>query len=692
MSTRPPACGTPKMRPDKIVYRYNCHTCKVHFSSGAKHGDHHLASHRPFNCTYLPSPPSSSRYTMRQQLDVFAEIDSRDPLKSILHCIETGCTCPRFEFSSDDHSSQACTKGGAKPNLDGAAGSTLAGEELDEDFDIDPTEVKLVQKSGKDEHSMRKRFNKGKFGLKQKLRDEAAGRDLEFFRAYEAADRNIFGQERFEELEDKAEARPDSGQGVRDQAERKRDKAGPLSPEEEKARLDCWKRGVGLKDLQKEKRKQDEELQNAIDSLIFDTIFDLEEKEQERKRELKARKVNSRLHFEDIIEDIALDHEQNIAEGERQDLRKTLGKKITHALGRERDEDMVDEIAFDHLQGVAERLQEQNRTRKGKRQERDRNRIMFDEAVDNAALDHLQALEERAQEHFRKAKGIRETRGLAAQHWEDAAETNILDYFQELGEGEREMEREALGRKQTRRLTRMKAEKEIGEAMVDHLQEVAEHTEEYTRRQDGRRQTRSVAIGSVGTAGGGAIGNLPLESEKLKELRVGNSALSEAEKADTAKRSEAFLLRFQGQTGIPDASRDHLATQTSQGQTRKPSSPTNVNPVFHSPGKRRFVDEEALAQSKHVREGSASVTESGVTRRRKRPKNSKQMEYDAMVDEMVKKFEASKRSGKNPNVSISLSLISIWYSSKVVVREPGRMVTNGYRQYDPQPVAYRLRE
>ncbi|KAG0635198.1 hypothetical protein HOY80DRAFT_1094528 [Tuber brumale] len=652
MSARPSACGAPKMRPDKIVYRYNCHTCKVHFSSSSKHGDHHLAFHRPLTCTYLPSPPSFSRYTMSQQPDVFAEIVSNDPLKPILHCIEIGCACPRFEFSSDEQSSEACTKRGAKPNLDGAAGSTLTGEELDEDFEIEPTEVKLVAKSGKDEHSMKKRFNKGKFGLKQKLRDEAAGRDLEFFRAYEAADRDIFGQERFEELEDKSDARPDPKQGVRDEAKGEKNKVKPLSPEEEKARLDSWKHEVGLKDLQKEKRKQDEELQNAIDSLIFDTIFDLEEKEQERKRELKARKENSRIHFDDIIEDIALDHEQKVAESERQDLRRTLGKKMTQAFGRERDEDMMDEIAFDHLQGVAEKSQEQDRKREGKRQERDRNRTTFDETVDNAALDHLQALEERTQERFRRALGVRETRGLAAQHWEGAAETDILDYFQDIGEGEREMERGALGRKQTRRLARVKAENEIEEAVVGHLQEVAERAEEYTRRRDERRQTGSIAMGSVGAAIGGAIGNLPLGSENLKELRVGNSTLSETEKADTEKRSEAFLLRFQGQTGIPGASRDRFATQTVQGQARK--SLTNVNPVLHSSGKRKCADEEALAQPEYAMEGSASVTESsGVTRRRKRPKNSKQMEYDAMVDEMVKKFEASKRSGKNPNVSIS---------------------------------------
>jgi len=642
------------MRPDRIVYRYNCHTCKVHFSSSSNHGDHHLAFHRPLNSAYLPYPPPSSRYTTNQQHDVFAEIVSRDPLELILHCVEPNCTCPHFEFSSDTHSSEVCSRGGAGPNLDGAAGSTLAGEELDDDLGIEPTEVKLVPKSGNDEHSMRKRFNKGKFGLKQKLRDEAAGRDLEFFRAYEAADRNLFGQERFEELGDKASTGPDPKQSVTDEAAGGEDMAKLLLPEEEKARLDSWKREVGLKDLQKEKKKQDEELQNAIDLLIFDTVFDLEEKDQERKRELKARKESSRLHFEDIIEDIALDHEQKIVENERQDLRKTLGKRTTRALGRERDEDMVDEIAFDHLQDVAERSQEHNRRREGKRQERDRNRIKFDETVDNAALDHLQALEERSQEHLRRSLGIRETRELAAQHWEEFAEMNILDYFQEIGEGEREMERGALGRKQNRRLARVKAENEIEEAVVDHLQEVAERNEEYRRRRDGRRQTRSIARNSVDAAVENAVHNFPRGPEKPKGLRVGISDLSESEKADTEKRSEAFLMRFQGQADIPGTGGEHSAIQTSQERTRKAVSSTNAYPCFPSPPKRKYEDEEALAQREHSMEGSASVTESsGATRRRKRPKSSKQVEYDAMVDEMVKKFEASKRSGKNPNVSLS---------------------------------------
>ena len=641
------------MRPDRIVYRYNCHTCKVHFSSSSNHGDHHFAFHRPLNYAYLPYPPPSSRYTTSQQSDVLAEVVSNDSLELILHCVEPNCACPHFEFSSDAHSSETCTRGGAGPNLDGAAGSTLAGEELDEDLDIEPTEVKLVTKSGNDEHSMRKRFNKGKFGLKQKLRDEAAGRDLEFFRAYEAADRNLFGQERFEELGDKASTGPDPKQSVTDEAAGE-EKAKLLPLEEEKARLDSWKREVGLKDLQKEKKKQDEELQNAIDLLIFDTVFDLEEKEQERKRELKARKENSRLHFEDIIEDIALDHEQKIAENERQDLRKTLGKRMTRALGRERDEDMVDDIAFDHLQDVAERSQEHDRRREGKRQERDRNRIKFDETVDNAALDHLQALEERSQEDLRRSLGIRETRELAAQHWEDFAETNILDYFQEIGEEQREMERGALGRKQNRRLARVKAENEIDEAVMDHLQEVAECNEEYRRRRDGRHQTRSIARNSVDAAVGNVADNLPWRPEKPKGLRVGISELSETEKADTEKRSEAFLMRFQGQADIPATGGKHSAIQTSQERTRKAVSPTNAYPVFTSPRKRKYEDEEALAQREHPMEGSASVTESsGATRRRKRPKSSKQVEYDAMMDEMVKKFEASKRSGKNPNVSLS---------------------------------------
>ncbi|PWW72150.1 hypothetical protein C7212DRAFT_366748 [Tuber magnatum] len=639
MPARSPACGAPKTLSHRIVYRYTCHTCKVHFSSSANLGDHHLAFHRPLNCTYLPNPPSSTRYATRQKLG---------SLEPILHCVETGCACPRFEFFSDGHSSEACIESGARQDLDGVAGSTLTGEELDDDFEIEPTEVKLVQKSGKEEHSMRKRFNKGRFGLKQKLRDEAAGRDLEFFRAYEAADRNIFGRERFEELEDRAEAGPDTKQGVRDEADVEENAVKPLSPEEERARLDSWKHEVGLKDLQKEKEKQDEELQNAIDSLIFDTIFELEERDRERKRESKARRENSRLHFEDMIEDMALEHEQRIAENERQDLRKTLGKKMTQALGRERDEDMVDEVAFGHLQDVAETLQEHSRRREGKKQERDRNRIKFEETVDNAALDHLQELEERGQEHSRRALGIRETRGLAAQHWEDVAEEGILDYFQEKGEAEREMERGALGRKQNRRLARMEAENDIEEVVADHFREVAGHTKECTRRRDGSRQTRSIARDSLDTEVKNAISSLP----RRPGLRVGNSALSGTEKADAEKRSEVFLKRFQAQADIPSTAGSHFATQTAQEPARRAASPTNAYPVFCSPGKHKREDEEVLDQPDHSVEGSACVTESSrATRRRKRPKNSKQMEYDAMVDEMVKKFEASKRSGKNPNGS-----------------------------------------
>ncbi|CUS11061.1 unnamed protein product [Tuber aestivum] len=582
--------------------------------------------------------------TLGMRPGVLAETVSRDRLEPILHCVETGCACPRFEFSTDERSSESCIENGAKPNLDGAAGSTLTGEELDDDFEIEPTEVKLVPKSGEEEHSMRKRFNKGKFGHKQKLRDEAAGRDLEFFRAYEAADRDLFGRERFEELEDRADAGPDPRQGVGDEVDGEKNRVKPLSAGEEKARLDSWKRKVGLKDLRREKEKQDEELQNAIDSLIFDTVFDLEEKGQERKRESKSRRENSRLHFEDMIEDMALDHEQRIAECEREDLRKTLGKKMTQALGRERDEDMVDDIAFDHLQGVAEASREHNRRREGKKQERDRNRIKFDETVDNAALDHLQAVEERDREHLRRAFGKRETRGRAAQHWEDVAETSVLDYFQEMGEAEREMERGALGREQNRRLARMKTENEIEEAVADHFQEVAERAEGCKRRQDGKRQTRSIARDSVDIEIENATNSSPWKSE----LRVGNSALSETEKADTEKRSEAFLSRFQCQADIPGTAADRFSTQNAQERDRKGVSPTY--PVFRSPGKRKYEDEEVQAQPEHSMEGPASTTEtSRANRRRKRPKSSKQMEYDAMVDEMVKKFEASKHSGKNPN-------------------------------------------
>jgi len=210
-----------------------------------------------------------------------------------------------------------------------------------------------------------------------------------------------------------------------------------------------------------------------------------------------------------------------------------------------------------------------------------------------------------------------------------------------------------LGRKQNRRLAREKTENEIEEAVVDHLQEVAERNEEYRRRRDGRRQTGSIARNLMDTAVGNAIDNLPRGSGKLKELGVGILALSEAEKADTEKRSEAFLMRFQGQADVPGTGGGRFATQTAQEQTRRAVSPTGY-PVFHSPRKRRCDGEEAPAQGEHSIEGSTSVTESlGAARRRKRPKNSKQIEYDAMVDEMVKKFEASKRSGKNSNVSLS---------------------------------------
>ncbi|RPA90120.1 hypothetical protein L873DRAFT_1848956 [Choiromyces venosus 120613-1] len=655
MLTQPTAGGTSKKGSARIVYRYNCHTCNVHFSSCSDLGDHHLAFHRPLNCTYLPNSPPTPSCTTGQETNLFPDIVSYDTVEPVLHCLELGCSCPRFEFSSAPHSSEACTGSARKPNLDGPPGDTFSGGESDGDFDIETTEIKLVPMSGKDQHSMKKRFNKGKFGLKQKLRDEAAGRDLEFFKAYEAADRNIFGQQRFEELEDKTDAGLAPKLAAGDEPPGKKHKVKPLSSEKEKARLDSWKREVGLRDLQKEKKEQDKELQDAIESLIFDTGFDLAEREREKKRELKARKENSKLYFEDIIEDIALDHEQKVAESESQDLRKTLGKKMIQSLGRQRDEDMADEIAFDHLQGAAERSQEHKRRGEGKKQERHLNRINFDETVDNAALDHLQIVEERDQEHLRRTVGARETRTLAARHWEDVAETGALDYLQEIDEREREMGRGAIGREQNRRLARMATEDGIEEAVMGHLQGVTERAEEYTRHQDGRRQTRTIARDLVDTTIEDTINNLQRKPKKPRAMGAGFSDLPETRESDDAKRSAAFLMRFQGQASFTGTDGDHPVTQAPQEHARKAASPTNVYPVFQSPGKRRWEDEEALAQPEQTMEGPSSVTgSSGTTRRTKRPKNSKQLEYDAMVDEMVKKFEVSKRSGKNPNVSIHL--------------------------------------
>ncbi|KAL0636353.1 hypothetical protein Q9L58_004700 [Maublancomyces gigas] len=475
-------------------------------------------------------------------------------------CKRTNCACPRFKFTPPQGIiTSAVADLDLFTSLDGAAGSTLHGHRADEGDDpenitlsydkplpdimpegdeepyvrppdsSDEEEVKwqkgFPQKPPRiceDRIEMRKRFGKGKNKkIKRTMRREENIPNSEKYSrpiskpaerrvldAYAAADEKLFGQKRFEELEDDIVVQQEAVANWQEEIGMKavldddpREAADQLSQD-----IDFFIRDV-LSEVRTQAERAEQErrdkiynnkltFEDTLEDVVIDHELSLAEQDQERFRKTAGKEQNKKLRdlkTEDTVDDIAMDHNQEVVEKQEEHHRKVVGRIQNKELAGIRTGDMVDSLAMDHLQEVHEKEQEHHRKTVGIIQNRKLTGIKMDDAVDNVAMDHLQGVHEEEQEHHRKTVGIIQNRKLTAIKMDDAVDSVTMDHLQEVYEEEQEHHRKTTGRTQNKKLTGIRASDMVDSLAMDHLQEVHEKEQEHHRKTVGIIQNRGLA-------------------------------------------------------------------------------------------------------------------------------------------------------------------------------------------------------
>lgn len=491
--------------PDPVghcIYNYFCHTCNIHFRTARDHEQHMLKSpaHAPFTLRedvaeklgylkisdehdvgsfgHAPNEPTVSRALGCLHINA----SKLDP------CTKSNCTCPRFKLTPSQHMvADPATDLDSFTSLDGAAGSTLHGHRADEDDDpenitlsyekplpdiipeggeepyvrppdsSDEDEVKWQKGLSKKPPStfenrveMKKRFRKGKNKKAERVarREENIPDSEKYFKpipqraerlildAYAAADEKLFGQKRFEELEDEMEAQRNA--------------------------VANWQEEIGMKAIfDDDPNKVADQLARDIDCFIRDVLSELSEQtEQERRNKVYTNKV----FFEDTLEDVAIDHEFNLADQDQEKLRKAAGKKQNKKLRDLNTDDIVDDIAMDHNQQVGEKEEEHYRKVIGRIQNKKIIDTRTDDMVDDLAMGHLQQVGEKEEEHYRKVIGRIQDKKLTSIRADDMVDDLAMDYAQEVGQKEQDHHRKSGGRLQNRELA--------DKRMLDHTDDL----------------------------------------------------------------------------------------------------------------------------------------------------------------------------------------------------------------------------
>lgn len=404
-------------------------------------------------------------------------------------CKRPDCACPRLELTPSQH---IAVDPVAEPEsftfLDGAAGSTLHGHRADEDDDpenitlsyekplpdiipeggekpyvrppdsSDEDEInwqkglpKQPPRACDDRAEMRKRFRKGKNRKAERVvrREENIPNSEKYFRpipqraerrildAYAAADERLFGQKRFEELEDEMEM--------------------------QRGAVASWQEEIGMKAIfDDDPKKVADQLSQDIDCFIRDVLSEFGKQiEQERCDKI----YKNKMFFEDTLEDVAIDHEFNLADQDQEKLRKAVGKRQNKKLRDLKTEDVVDDIAMDHNQRVGEKEEEHHRKTIGRFENKRLASIRIDDMVGNLAMDHLQQVGEKEEEHHRKIIGRLESRRLASIRTDNTVDNLAMDHVQEVGE-----------KKQGRRMTsadRLRNMELTDERILGHVDDLA---------------------------------------------------------------------------------------------------------------------------------------------------------------------------------------------------------------------------
>lgn len=498
-------------------------------------------------------------------------------------CKRTNCACPRFKFTpSQCIVTSTIADLDLFTSLDGAAGSTLHGHRADEDDDpenitlsydkplpdimpegdeepyvpppdsSDEEEVKWQKRFPEnpsrifeDQIEMRKRFRKGK--NKRAMRREENISNSEKYPspiskpaerrvldAYAAADEKLFGQKRFEELGDDMEAQREA--------------------------VANWQEEIGMKtDLDDDPKKAADQLSQDIDLFIRDVLSEVSKRAEQAEQEHRDKIYNNKLLFEDALEDVAIDHELNLAEQDQERFRKTAGNKQNKKLRDLKSEDIVDDIAMDHNQEVGEKEEEHHRKAIGRTQNKELAGIRTSDMVDSLAMDHLQEVHEKEQEHYRKTIGRLQNRQLTNIKMDDTVDNATMDYLQEVYEKEQEHHRKTIGRTQSKKIAGIRAGDIVDSLAIDHLQEVCEKEEEHHRKTIGRIQNKQL---------------IGIKMDDTVDILVINHAQEIDQKEQEYRRKSASRLRNRELANIDNLAtgHPHEVSEKVQEDHRKTSS------------------------------------------------------------------------------------------------------------------------
>lgn len=406
---------------------------------------------------------------------------------------------------------------------------------------------------------MRKRFAKGKNrkAARQLRKEEKFAANQIYVKpvleAYVATDEKLFGQKRFEEIDDE----------TRENAKRAQQEA-----------VENWQREVGVLGayVTNEKEAADR-LAEDIDCFIQDVLFEIDMQAEEENRGRASERYKKKLFFEDALEDVAIDHEFRLADQDQEKFRKDVGKKESKKLRDIKMEDIVDDIAMDHDQEVGEKGEETRRKIIGRTQIKSLTSTKMGDMVDDLVMDHAQEIGEKEQERHRKTMSRVQGRELTNAKMLNHVDEFAMDHLQEVGEKEHENYRKSFGAKQARKLADGREEDLVDSLVMDHLQEVGEKAQEHHRKTLGMKETKKLKLAD------GKEADL-LDSIVMNHTQeIGEKAQEHDRKAFGAKQTKQFNARKEvdlvdshvmdhiqdvGKRGIP-----HAYESTRRHQKRK---------------------------------------------------------------------------------------------------------------------------
>ncbi|KAL7273255.1 hypothetical protein RUND412_003900 [Rhizina undulata] len=382
--------------------------------------------------------------------------------------------------------------------------------------DLPPEERK---RKIQEDREMRARFNKGKERKERRIRESTAIREgsifprqntedlraveaqntvLHVLQAYEKADEQLFGQKRFEEVEEEEDEDDDDDEEdtipfddsvVQDAPQARRKDIVKWTSRQEQKAIAAWQKEMGVVDVVKKEQKERDQLQRDIQRSIREVELEklMREKEEKRQRELRA--LQNKHKYEDVTENLVMDHQATLVEKEREIARKRMAHEDTKMLKSTKHTDIAANLVLDHEFALADKNYERDRKEIAKLYIGEIKKEGFSDITEKMAIDHQFKLADESQENLRKQTGAKQTGEMRKAVFFDMAVNFKHAHEFSLATKMQDAHRAELQKLQSAKRQRQESTDIVENIVLQHQLQIANRYEEQARNELGRSQT-----------------------------------------------------------------------------------------------------------------------------------------------------------------------------------------------------------